>query len=675
MKIDFHYFTIKFLAARSGYNEAEAQLIATACQFLNDNSADNALNATMNNLSAEIKRLRLYVPDLSSGSGMYKVPLLLSAISDDPNFAKLEDQTIQEERLIPFSYFAANAKGSGTNYKVTPLKTLSASTVFGDLFTRSARLYSPPSDPQPLAPASIQALRRLGILLHTVSDSMAYHLFNGYTSTQNDWRIEDAKDVRTFDDLTPRYKTAEITKYPTVGKFKTSSLTEDYNVQFVVSNWSLGTVNPVYITRINNDQFLKIARVVYNFLNEFRGVEPSDRNWQDNIKPILLKAWNTDAKTYADLKTYWSSQTPLQYDYDPIVATQSIVRWDPALSPEQQGYFDFVVMLKYMRDAVTGTLQLQDDADVSMTRMAAVEEGVYMAEADQSMPELLAYSMPAIEPLVDSFTGTISEPQFNGEQYEMILQASLPAKIRSLTVSISIQDTERAEQVYSNTYKLQNIKTITDKIVLLIPHKTQHLQARVVLKWMEDGQSQQQFITHNYTIKGNDEVVLNQHLQQPCHRDGRPAVQVVNGSQSVAADYCYPKNAMYISQQKERLLDLYLPIDYQLQLAAGFSMADYTQPDIVLRTADGDVIKYCNNSKFVTVEFNEETGLIEIQAEEEWKNRILVNTYPASIAKMKLSMSLQLKVISDDEEGYRLVVINTDHNNELITDIEYLWNL
>lgn len=645
MKLDFHYFTAKFIAARVGYSEEEAQLIATTCQFVNDNHQPSVLYLQKEQVSEAIKKRGLCQDDPSKGPDACKIPLLLSALADLNNFDALKNKKNQEEILIPFYYFSDSVVEAEEEYRVKPIDTLQSSDTFSLLFKRAQQQYRLNDQDQAAnantAPNAVQALRRLGVLLHIAADSFAYVPFNGYTSDINRWTITEVKDTRNFKTITDQYDPKKYAAYPSVGKFRTSGVSDDYNRQFILSV----DKSPVSYTRINNDCFAKAAKAIYRFLCNFRGKEPSEQDWRDNVFPVLLKCWNTDFTSYEDLKKHWSSQTSLNYDYDADAIRQSIVDYDPTLQPVQQGYFDFLLMLQDVKDAVKGKLK-----------------------GDGNMLTVDAWS-------ADAITCEISEPDFSGDSYKLKISASFPAKLASLGMLVSIMDTDTQELIWSDTHNYKNTSTVDEKITLNIPKTRQNLLAKIDFAWRDTNGSKKKTFKQEYVVIGNAELIVQQQLIEPQSSNERAAIQIVNGTESISADYCYPENAQYTSQEGIAQLDLYTPIDLGIKLADGFNMLDYRQLSVSLTSVDGQVFKYCNNTKFISVKQDRATGILHIKAAEEWKNRFAVNSFHASIAKLKLQISVILEVSSDDETGYRNVVVDTLTNDELVTNLEYLWNL
>lgn len=634
MKLNFHYFTVKTIASRSGYSEQEAQLIAATCQFINDNHQEAALYLPKDQISEAIKDRGLCEP--SKGANMCKIPLLLSAIEDENDRDALTSRKNQEEILIPFYYFSDTVAADGSKYRVAPIQTLRSSNTFRLLFERAEEQYRSNLE----APDALYALRRLGVLLHIASDSFAYVPFNGYTSDVNRWAIVEVKDTRTFNNITEQYDQQKYASYPNVGKFRTSGVSDDYNVQFILSRG----IPPVSYTRINNDCFANAAKAVYEFLSYFRGEEPSDQDWRNNLLPTLTQGWNTDAHNYEDLKRHWSSQTGLKYDYDEDAVRQSIVDFNPHLKPDQQGYFDFLLMLQDVRDAVMGKSKEACD------------------------------TLNAEEWSTDAITCDTSDPHFCGDRYELIIFASLPTKLPSLGMLVSIFDADTQEQIASSTYTYKNTQTIHEKLSLSIPEQNQNLIALMDLVWQDEkGKSRKETFEKEYSINGSAAIILSQELLEPHSKNKRPIIQIVNGSESGSADYNYPLNAMYISQEGNAHLDLYAPIDLQLKLADGFKMLDYAGLSISMKhLPSGQVFKYCNNSKFVSLETDQATGVIHLKATPEWKNRLSAKDFSASIAKMKLEIRVTLEVSSEDEEGYRSIVVDTGKDE---TFVEFMWNL
>lgn len=643
MKLDFHYFTMKFIASRVGFSEQEAQLIASTCQFINDNHQRAALYLPKEQVSKSIIERGLCEDDPSKGPDMCKIPLLLSALEPDNVVESLKEESSQLDILIPFYYFPDQATDKDdpffdkTQYRVTPIETLQSNEDFTAMFQHAKEQYAN-SNSNDSAEAR-QALRRLGVLLHIASDSFAYVPFNGYMSDVNQWTIEEVLDTRTFTNITDQYDSQKYATYPNVGKYRTNGVSEDYNRQFLLTVEK----QPRSFIRINNDYFVKAAWTVYSFLSYFRGMTPSEQEWRDNIHALLKDCWNTDSYQYDKLKQHWSKLTSLSYDYDEDAVRQSIVDIDSSLKPDQQGYFDFLLMLQDVKDAVKEKLE---------------EDDVMLTTEDWGTADM---------------TCDISEPNFNGDTYDLTLTAGFPNKVSTLVVLVSIMDTNKQEQIMSDTFTYKNIKSVYEKITLKIPSNDQNLLAKIDFAWRDETKMKKSF-NKEYTVIGNAAIISQLTMIEPHSKTNRPSIQIVNGSTSVSADYNYPMNAMYISQEGIAQLDLYAPIDLQLKLADGFKLLDYDNLSISLKPSNSQVIKYCNNSKFISLKTDKDTGIIHIQATEEWKNRIQVKDYSSSIARLKLQIRVTLEVSSLEEDGYRSIVVDTLSDGSLITDLEYMWN-
>jgi len=640
MRLNFHYFTTKFIAIRAGYSEQEAQTIAATSQFINDNHQPAPLYLPKENVSEQLIKRKLCEYD--AARGLYKVPLKLTAIEDENDFKALENVANQKEIFIPYYYFADTVQKDKENYSITAIETLQSSKLFERLFLQaSEHNHSPLHDAgEELSPTKLQALRRLGVLLHIAADSFSFTPFNGYQSDGNEWNIVEVRDTRTFKNITDQYDPKKYEDYPEVGKYRTSTVSEDYNRQFILR---LGFVGNSF-TRINNDYYAKAAYAIYTFLNNFVGKEPSLQNWRDNILPVLLKCWNTDQNSYAELKKHWNSQTDLDFDYDPNVVRQAIVNYDRDLSPEQQSYFDFLLALQDVKDEVVGK---DKGADNLLTVNESTEE----------------------------ITFNVSQPKFCGDSYELKISSVFPSKLAAIGMTITIFNVETQEQIHSESHRYKNTDTVDEKVDLSIPEQSQKLLAKVDYVWSDGNGSYSKSYKHKYEIIGNADLVKKLELIQPRSENERPAIQIVNGTESISADYSYPKNAQYTSQEGIEQIDLFVPIDYQIKLVDGYKLYSYEDLLITLTTPDGKTYKYCNNKKYISITKDKETGTLHIKAEDEWKNRLPVKSFAASSAKLKLAISIEIEVISDIEDGYRVFIVDTQADHSLVTAIEYLWNV
>lgn len=636
MKINFQYFAVKYIACSVGYTETEAQLVASMCQFISDNYEDAALYTPFENLSEGIIENHLY----SGGGDKCKVSLLLTALENYDDVALLNDKKIQEDRFIPFDYFPAQQIVGNKDYSVKSIKALEDNDLFEGLFKDAKKLYHAYDeeglDPNVLIPERKNALVRLGVLMHILVNTFVNEPFNGYLSNKNSVMLLEALDSLTYENITSSYKPEKYANYPYVGSFRLGGVQNDYNVQYYAQNM---VDKRKKINCRNNPVFINAGQSVYGFLMLFKNKKPSQQEWENSVKPKLEMGLNSSYTSTEDLIKWWANTTPFKYYYDSMVCKSSLVKLDEALKPEEQGYFDFLLTLDHIRKSV-------------------IYNGGRKMKINESSTTKVSCD--------------VEKANFDGTVFTVTTNISTSVKLDSISVELTVMDSVTGKELFTDIQKFKNTSKFKMLFTLPIPLDDHGYDMVFDFSWKEKGIVQEDTYAHTIQIKGNDTIIATKDLIHPCSTSGNEVVQVINGTDSAIGDYKYPLNDNYTNQQGVEQMDVFLPVEFQLQLAESYRIFKLINCNVAIK-GSGAELAYCNNKKYIDIKVNKESGNLIACYTEEWKNHFQTKPFSSHRASLLFEIDVALEVISSDEEGYRHITLKNSQGEPMTKKIDFLW--
>jgi hypothetical protein len=225
VQIDFHYCTIRVIAEKAGFSPEDAQIIAYASQYVDD-AADHEKMNVDGHLDILYHRFteNTFDPICTAHKGL--------------QFLKGFKEDVQQKIYIPF-HFLPDFETTD-NFVVSKNCGLSRTLVMNTITELS----------KSKGEFRILNLIRLGIALHTYSDSWAHHNFSGiHNSTDN-----DIKSIEIFNngkwekipsivkleyDILPDIGHAEAGSYPDISNLKWRFVKESDNTVYEKDNAQL----------------------------------------------------------------------------------------------------------------------------------------------------------------------------------------------------------------------------------------------------------------------------------------------------------------------------------------------------------------------------------------------------------------------------------------------------
>ncbi|MDR1183188.1 MAG: hypothetical protein LBK67_00140 [Coriobacteriales bacterium] len=280
MDISFHYFAVKTLAREAGFDEDEAQQIATFSQYIDD-------------FNAWVYRRYGNVPEYIVNSDRYD--LYLSNPLDPANFNPATTGFMSGSWFSSYMDYFWLLKGSAQKFTVSPFHFIPldrANFDAGDFRAVPATLQDGSFISDALAAAGAELKERqddderrirlmhIGMLLHTFADTYAHQLFSGYNSPLNAASITRVVNNITGADQTDKYKDwiasffdwLTSIGFPSVqiGHMNVGHVPDLTHLSFTMS-YPLRDGGTGTYTRSNTAEFLRTSRQIVDYLRDCRG--------------------------------------------------------------------------------------------------------------------------------------------------------------------------------------------------------------------------------------------------------------------------------------------------------------------------------------------------------------------------------------------------------------------
>lgn len=327
MDITFHYFAVKTLARKAGFNENEAQIIAVYSQYIDEFDWITYLDCK--NIPGYIKNdpdYDLYLPSLTTLNFNFN-PAMTGFIGIvDMAFLLLE--RTQKFTVSPFHFIPPSLSQIAKDVRTVPA-VVGDGSIISDQVVYARNLLLAGEESRRIS------LMRLGMALHTFADTYAHQLFSGYNSWVNDVKVMSVTDNITNADLTAEVnsvvervaelaeecqKNAEVNAVlPCIGHMWAGHTPDLTNVSFemVYKAESGERGYSKSYTRSNTETFVTAGKHILNYLLSCLRKDPVNENdWQEFSERLasafLYKFPEKD--TESKLAVHWKSVFP-EYDY------------------------------------------------------------------------------------------------------------------------------------------------------------------------------------------------------------------------------------------------------------------------------------------------------------------------------------------------------------------------
>lgn len=307
MDINFHYFTIKTLAIQAGFDDTDAQTIASYSQFVDD--FDMYSYMFIDNVPSFARYLSKKVPT----QNYYLFDPVTTGFRSSLDTARLALKRAQERTLIPFHFIPENnLKDTALPYITVPAK-LSESSLVSDMLNKAKDAF--------LIDKNNIGCMKIGTLLHIFADTYAHQNYSGYHGWFNKSVLTKATSNIDSTDVTGSLYPDLCKILYAVGHAQISHAPDETYISFEMKmSKSKNEKKPSQYTgsykRSNTEEFLIPSKEIVNYLLSCNGKSAiSEIDW-NSLQAKLIQAFKTKEHDKDKLSVHWKSVFPdISYNY------------------------------------------------------------------------------------------------------------------------------------------------------------------------------------------------------------------------------------------------------------------------------------------------------------------------------------------------------------------------
>nr|WP_314461242.1 DUF6765 family protein [uncultured Clostridium sp.] len=329
MNISFHYFAVKTLARKAGFDEISAQQIAVFSQFIDDYNA--YLYRRYSNVPDWAKQAP-YDMYISSWTTPFNFNPVTTGFWDWMDLATLVTPRSQKFTVSPFHFIPSSHQSMTENDNRTFPATLNDGTIISDHLNLAKNEFINAA----AETDRMNALMLIGSRLHTFADTYAHQLFSGYNEKCNNVTLVQVINNMTGEDETNKYNTLvygflqkmqDILQghQPAIGHMMIEHIPDYPWISFTM-NYPLPDGGTGTHTRSNTSEFVRASKEIMDYLRSCLNLPPiSGTDWEQFTDKLVL-GFFFDETLYSDegvlireLVKHWSSifgQDGCLYSYD-----------------------------------------------------------------------------------------------------------------------------------------------------------------------------------------------------------------------------------------------------------------------------------------------------------------------------------------------------------------------
>lgn len=304
MDINFHYFAIKTIARKAGFDEENAQLIAAYSQFVDD------YNIWMNYYMVDVPE---YARSLSTKQPYgYTFYTVTTGFTDLLDTARLMIEKYQREVVVPFHFIPWQPLREIQAEERTLLRTqvadITGNALIAQLLRRAKDKYMNEQNPQ----EKHYDLIRIGVMLHTFADTYAHQRFSGFHGWENFSYITLLQDAVTQENVKDELSPETYAKVYAVGHANVGhapDMTYAYfNMRFA-ENKNQTTIENYTgnYSRSNTQVFGDAAKQIFTLLYQIchQNNAPTEAMW-DELLQLLKQGFAIRTTKEDELEVEWS---------------------------------------------------------------------------------------------------------------------------------------------------------------------------------------------------------------------------------------------------------------------------------------------------------------------------------------------------------------------------------
>lgn len=332
MDIAFHYFAVKALAVKAGFDEADAQFIAEYSQMVDEFDYWPVMGCS--NMPNYVKQPGFDIV-YSELLGLLN-PVTTGSLTDGcilvVDYSLLLTNRFQRISLAPFHFIYNDRSEIGTKkYRTYPAVNNDMSPIWS-MMKQARDEYQSSLRGETGVYGDNQTFRRktlmkIGVLLHTFADTYAHQMFSGFNDELNNVDLLFVKNNDTGADETEKYRNMilEFLKglrpFPKIGHMVIEHVPDLTHLSFGIRYKSGNEWLPY--TRSNTAEFMMCCEQIIKYLLSCRGKDMiPESEWAD-FSSHIRRCFMTDISTCSKekemvtiLKKVWSDEFRGNFDFN-----------------------------------------------------------------------------------------------------------------------------------------------------------------------------------------------------------------------------------------------------------------------------------------------------------------------------------------------------------------------
>lgn len=369
MDINFHYYAVKTIAIFAGFNEPDAQLIASYSQFVDD--YDVWRNFTFKTIPENCNFEELVKKNTDNTYDFYTVTTGFNSCADN---ARLCLDKYQKEVVLPFHFIPWKPYNDITNRADFRTRPESIEDLNKDISDKSLIIKLLENAKAEFEKANTDndndkrrySLIQIGVLLHIYADTYAHNNFSGLHGWENYSYIETALDnkKKEYMDISKIYSMVYSIGHTNVGHIPDMT-NVTFSMRYALNEGEKSKEQySGFYRRDNTFEFCNAADQIFIYLrglcrtNDNSSLDDEIKQLNDKLKQGFMltdeKKYSNDWKTitninycYSKEKLYDEQLKTIESWYSSGILTKN---YDSALND----FFSFNIIAKKIRNAVIG---------------------------------------------------------------------------------------------------------------------------------------------------------------------------------------------------------------------------------------------------------------------------------------------------------------------------------
>lgn len=624
MNIQFHYFVVRYLSRRMGFDDKTSRVIAGASQYVDESNESTSVSFTKAEIiGKKIEQRGLYVND----GEKVKVFIPKTIHKSFDEFDKFEDfdctdtKNICWQSLVPFHYAPLVPVDHTTeeclNYLVEAPSRFDERGIFRDLTDYCIKQYQMPTTQNSgdaLKDSPEETAIRIGVLTHMLADCYAHANVNGLVTGELGENDTSALQVMNGDMasyITSDYKLSpdEQISVPYIGQYRTKTLLDDC---YVRANIMKNINPPQHFVHDSLESSMAAARCIYDFFLKLLDLRDDAYSiWNGTYVPVITPLLSFRSTDIGKLAEMWHAQCP---DIDFTYSKDTIKR---ILSDKDNPEYLF------------GAAVVADD----------MRQAVHIKEISQGLTNL------------GESAGSISFGPVTIDNNEFTLTATGTTADGDTPKTLSmLLMNERSQQVDSGFFtQIEGGNSIIGQLKNTVPDHAANFKLQAMLYTEKSGKTIAAKGTLPMTFEDLSSLIIcTDNNLSKIHRD--EILVSFNSKDPRNAALSYPDNADYFNQDNSHMIDIVLPVSVKIQVDKNYTFNSVV-PTLMLK--DGtNLFIHCGNGKKNSVVFNKKNDVCTIKFCEDWKNSLSLDTYYKNEANLSLGLNLLVSITANKDAPF-----------------------